>query len=231
MSSETLPRRSSRRPPVKAPAESTTPSRHRPAVAPDIQELQDLADELNKFSYDNEWCPFLSKLQEVLDHHQPGLMNVFPTPITWKDSKVQKMYAQAFVDHADRDFTGMRTLKQWIDNDAARGHHFSLAVMTTPASNPVAVTREEYAKQPQHIWLLMTAHAPDGTNGKTIITYNTDVEKEHNESRERRSLGFEHSYVKYIRETPGRSRDRVWQNRPVPGGKPYAGDCYKYTMQ
>jgi hypothetical protein len=41
---------------------------------------------------------------------------------------------------------------------------------------------------------------------------------------------MEFRYVKYIRDCKSsRKGDRVWQNVPVPNGKPGEGFCYKFT--
>ncbi|KAJ7784810.1 hypothetical protein B0H14DRAFT_2630621 [Mycena olivaceomarginata] len=126
----------------------------------------------------------------------------------------------------------MYTLSEWINTDAPRGRRFSLAVMTTPSMNPVRKTKAEWAKQDFHIWVLMTVHAPEGTNRKTLITYDTDVKPHHNESCERTSLGIKRKYVEYIRKhKAGREREQVWHNVPVPGGRPYEGHCFSYTLQ
>jgi hypothetical protein len=72
---------------------------------------------------------------------------------------------------------------------------------------------------------------PAGSNGKTIVTYDTDVESHHNASRERKVLGVEYHYVQYIRDRKeSRKRDRVWQNVPVPNGQPSRGYCFHYSM-
>ncbi|KAJ7937635.1 hypothetical protein B0H13DRAFT_1852270 [Mycena leptocephala] len=54
----------------------------------------------------------------------------------------------------------------------------------------------------EKLWLvLMTAHAPEGSNGKTLITFDSEVEPYHNQARERNALTFEFSYVDYIRKS------------------------------
>ncbi|KAJ7939142.1 hypothetical protein B0H13DRAFT_1850879 [Mycena leptocephala] len=167
-----------------------------PAQPADIQALHDIAAELQKVSFNAAWMPFLAKYQEVLDVHQPRLMNVCPTPITWKDAQHCDREAGTF---PEEDFTDMLTLRDWIDTDAPRGHAFSLAVMTTPIVGPVKYGREYMSSQDWHIWVLMTAHAPPGSKGKTLITYDSDVMPHHNKSREREALTFEYTYVQYIR--------------------------------
>ncbi|KAJ7939879.1 hypothetical protein B0H13DRAFT_1850088 [Mycena leptocephala] len=81
------------------------------------------------------------------------------------------------------------------------------------------------------MWVLMTAHVPPGSKGKTIVTYDTDVMEFHNQSREQQALGVEAGWMSFIRQTkPSHAHDRVWQNVPVPGGQPYEGHSFAYTM-
>jgi hypothetical protein len=66
--------------------------------------------------------------------------------------------------------------------------------------------------------------------GKSIITYDMDVEERHNNEHERTMLGMEYRYVQYIcNHKPSWKHDRVWQNHPVPNGKPGQGFCSEFT--
>jgi hypothetical protein len=68
-----------------------------------------------------------------------------------------------------------------------------------------------------------------GSKGKTLVTFDSDVKPHHNNSREREA---EYSYVQYIRQNkPGRSRERVWQNVPIPDGSPDEGLCFAFTRR
>lgn len=82
--------------------------------------------------------------------------------------------------------------------------------MTTPSTRSAKISQAVKDGLPYHIWVLMTAHAPEGRNGKTIVTYDPDVEPFHNEARERTALGMEYKYVEFIQKIkPNRVRDRV----------------------
>ncbi|KAJ6537134.1 hypothetical protein B0H19DRAFT_1079509 [Mycena capillaripes] len=243
MSSQPTPlRRSTRQIPIKPPTQSLSlsppvagasrvPAQQPTSTHADICELHAVAKRLTKHSVGSpEWEPFLAKLQEVLEHHQPGVFEVFSSPITWIDKDDYDKVARWL---PDATFVGGSTLRRWIDTDASHGRKFSLAVMTTPPSYLVGKeTRQQWAARDHHIWVLLTAHAPPGSKGKTIITYDTDVEERHNQAREREALGAEYRYVQYIRRrNPSRANDRVWQNFPVPDGQPSQGFCFHYTME
>ncbi|KAJ7285368.1 hypothetical protein C8J57DRAFT_1291310 [Mycena rebaudengoi] len=240
MDSAEHPRRSSRHAQTDACAESTSQhtsssdhpesDKAEPLADSDVAELHNLAHKLDKKSLNQAWCPFLAKLQEVLDVHQPGSFNICPTPIFWKDSKARAARG-ALSGFKDLDFEGMMTLKGWIHTDSANGRRFSLAVMTTPKLSPVGMNLEAWSKEPLHLWVLMTAHPPKGKKGKTLVMYDADVD---NLAQEQGALGFKRSYAKYIRENKrGREGERVWQNIPVPGGhwKPGEGYCLEYTLK
>ncbi|KAJ7240792.1 hypothetical protein C8J57DRAFT_1370704 [Mycena rebaudengoi] len=235
MHSAEHPRRSSRHAQTDACAESTsqhTSSSDHPEdeaellADSDVAELRKLAHKLDKNSLNQACC-----WQEVLDVHQPGSFNICPTPIFWKDSKARAARG-ALSGFKDLDFEGMMTLKGWIRTDSANGRRFSLAVMTTPSVSPVGMSPEAWSKEPLHLWVLMTAHPPKGKKGKTLVIYDADVEEKHNPARKNGALGFKRSYITYIREnTRGRKNERVWQNIPVPGGRPGEGHCLEYTLK
>ncbi|KAJ7780470.1 hypothetical protein B0H14DRAFT_3164125 [Mycena olivaceomarginata] len=175
-----------------------------------IRQLHKVAEEVTKHSFNAAWMPFLAQLQKALDAHQPELINVCRTSISWKAADHHKREA-GFCP--ELDFDGMLTLRDWIDQDGPNGHAFSLAVMTTPIVGHVKEGREYSKSQDWHIWVLMTAHAPEVSNGKTLITFDSEVEPYHNQVRERNALTFEFSYVDYIRKNKaGHSKERVWQN-------------------
>jgi hypothetical protein len=200
-----------------------------PTVPTDIRHLHEVAEEVTKHSFNAAWMPFLAQLQKALDAHQPELINVCPTPITWKDANHRSRKAGFY---PELDFDGMMTLRDWIDQDAPNGHAFSLALMTTAIVGHVKEGREYSNSQDWHIWVLMTAHAPEGSKGKTLITFDSDVEPYHNQARERNALTFEFSYVDYIRKNKaGRSKERVWQNVPIPDRLSEQGFCFPFIMR
>ncbi|KAJ7787341.1 hypothetical protein B0H14DRAFT_2954320 [Mycena olivaceomarginata] len=185
-----------------------------------IRQLHKVAEEVTKHSFNAAWMPFLAQLQKALDAHKPELINVCRTPISWKDADHRKREA-GFCP--ELYFDGMLTLRDWIDQDAPNGHAFSLAVMTTPIVGHVKVGREYSESQDWHIWVLMTTHAPEGSNRKTLITFDSEVEPYHNQAREWNALTFEFSYA-------GRSKERVWQNVPIPDSLPGQGFCFPFIM-
>ncbi|KAJ7938854.1 hypothetical protein B0H13DRAFT_1851032 [Mycena leptocephala] len=195
------------------------PEKEQPPVPDDIRELRLLLKKINKEVFSEHWPAFLPQLQLALDKHQPGLVNVWPNTIMWVD---KDEYNRVSHWYPNVEFQHSATLQRWVDKDATHDHQYSLAVMTTPPSFLVGQeTREDWLKHKFHIWALLTAHAPKGMTGKSIITYDTDVKEFHNAARETTALGMEYRYVKYIRNHKhSRRHDRVWQNLPVPGGKP-----------
>ncbi|KAJ7854810.1 hypothetical protein B0H14DRAFT_752778 [Mycena olivaceomarginata] len=190
-----------------------------------IRQLHKVAAEVTKHSFNAAWMPFLAQLQKALDAHQPELINVCRTPISWKDADHRKREA-GFCP--ELDFDGMLRLRDWIDQDAPNGHAFSLSVMTTPIVSYVKEGRE-YSKSQD--WVLMTTHTPEGSNGKTLITFDSEVEPYRNQARERNALTFEFSYMDYIRKNKaGRSKERVWQNVPISDSLPGQGFCFPFIM-
>ncbi|KAJ7831920.1 hypothetical protein B0H14DRAFT_3712991, partial [Mycena olivaceomarginata] len=69
----------------------------------------------------------LSKLQLAFEHHQLGLMNVWPNTIVWLDQKEHTNLSR----WREGDFDYSRTLRRWVETDASHNRQFSLAVMTT----------------------------------------------------------------------------------------------------
>ncbi|KAJ7256762.1 hypothetical protein C8J57DRAFT_1344236 [Mycena rebaudengoi] len=221
-------RRSTR---LKAPAPAQSSSIASHDEPEEIIELRALAAELTACSFNRAWCPFLEKLQEVLDIHQPRDFNIFPTPIFWKDATQRKQRAKYF-EKQGFDFEGMKTLTDWVSSDKANGRRPSPAATTTPAHGAVTQTLADWAAEPTaHLWVLFTVHAPPNRKGKTIVTYDTDVEPHHNSAREKPALGFEHDWVQRVRRKAGRENDPVWQNLPVMGGNPGGHECFRFTME
>ncbi|KAJ7803560.1 hypothetical protein B0H14DRAFT_3487187 [Mycena olivaceomarginata] len=184
------------------------PEKEQPPVPDDIRELRLLVKKINKEVFSEHWSAFLAQLQLALDKHQPGLVNVWPHTIMWVD---KDEYNRVSHWYPNIEFQHSATLQRWVDKDAAHDHQYSLAVMMTPPSFLVGQeTREDWLKHKFHIWALLTAHAPKGMTGKSIITYDTDVKEFHND----------------------RAGDGIplCENLPVPGGKPGKGHCFRFTM-
>ncbi|KAJ7226879.1 hypothetical protein GGX14DRAFT_627353 [Mycena pura] len=217
-------------PPSAAPTRTRSRTEKEPPLPDDIREMHALSRKLDEYSLlSQNWRPFLLKLQETLDQHQPGLFNIWPEPIKWLDKKEHTKLAKWL---PGIEFDYVHTLRRWVDTDAGHGKQFSLAVMTTPPAYRVGKEgRADWSQGKWHMWVLLTAHAPEGSNGKTIIIYDTDVEEYNNTSREHTAFGYQYRYVQYIRKNKtSRARDRVWQNVPVPGGRPAKDDCFRFTM-
>jgi hypothetical protein len=76
------------------------------------------------------------------------------------------------------------------------------------------------------------AGAREGSNWKTLITFDSEGEPYHNQAGERSALTLEFSYVDYIRKNKaGRSKERVWQNVPIPDSLPGQGFCFLFIMR
>ncbi|KAJ7913830.1 hypothetical protein B0H13DRAFT_2325959 [Mycena leptocephala] len=241
MASSSAPRRSSRliqanlaeagSASTRPAAVARKPSRKRakPTEDPDIVELRSIAHKVDSNAFSEHWPEFLQKLQAALDLHQPGLVKVWHDTIIWFDSdNYQKNLKWQRIP-----FDSARTLSRWVNSDssAQHQHQYSLVVMTTPPFLPGKDNREDWNRKPYHMWALLTHHAPEGSQQKTIITFDSDVEPRHNDARQSTSLGMELRYVKYIRKKPGRSRDRLWQNLPIPGAQPASGECFPVTIR
>ncbi|KAF8181979.1 hypothetical protein K438DRAFT_1937924 [Mycena galopus ATCC 62051] len=204
-----------------------------PPIPDDIRELHRLAQACNKRETKMVvgHVELLEHLQRVLDHHHPGLMNVCPKPICWKDEADETREGSIYKGFG-WNWDGTMTLKRWLDKDSAGGKKFSMAMMLTPSTHSAQRSHEEKRDLPFHIWLLMTAHAPPGHNGKAIITFDSDVEQHHNDGREGHALGMEYSYVEYIRKNRNgrRQNNRVWQNHPIEGDRE-EWDCHARVLE
>ncbi|KAJ7432844.1 hypothetical protein B0H11DRAFT_1940021 [Mycena galericulata] len=197
-------------------------------LSPELRNLYEIARDLTPRSFNEAFLPFLQKYQEVVDLRHPHLLKVCPIPICWKDPQHLARNQKHYVN---MNFNPMTTLKRWVDTDSGNGYRFSLAIMTTIVDHSVGKLPAEVNRDDWHMWLLLTAHAPEGKRGKTIITYDTDVEERHVGMREQLALGFEYSWVQRVQEKKGRSKDRVWQNYPVPNAQPGQYFCFHHTMQ
>jgi hypothetical protein len=88
-------------------------------------------------------------LQNALNHHQLGLIDVWDCPIMWLDkeeyTKLLKYYNYIRFDHST-------TLRCWINSNAAHSHQFSLAVITTPPTFSVdKESKAEWLARPFHL--------------------------------------------------------------------------------
>ncbi|KAJ7867877.1 hypothetical protein B0H14DRAFT_3587316 [Mycena olivaceomarginata] len=87
----------------------------------------------------------LSKLQLAFEHHQLGLMNVWPNTIVWLDQKEHTNLSK----WREGDFDYSRTIRP-------------LAYMVQLQQGKKGETGAEWKERPFHMWVLLTHHAPEG---------------------------------------------------------------------
>ncbi|KAJ7889146.1 hypothetical protein B0H14DRAFT_3712508 [Mycena olivaceomarginata] len=66
------------------------------------------------------------------------------------------------------------------------------------------------------VWFMITVHAAEGSNGKTIVCYDTKTKpKDLFTRKEHDTPKFKRNWVEAVRKIPSRKRDPVWLNEPV----------------
>ncbi|KAJ7820158.1 hypothetical protein B0H14DRAFT_3472508 [Mycena olivaceomarginata] len=175
------------------------------------------------------------RLQVVYDAYRPGFANVYPMPIVAKDSKdFAARVAACVTASATDDLASGSTLQRFMDTDSPRGRQFSVALMCTSQRNPVGRTAEEVRADPLHAWLLFIHHAPEGTQGKSYLFWDSDVQQRHNGASLCLStaLGFENSWLEWMnKKYPNSRRRQIWQNLPLAGNVAGQHQCAQLTVE
>ncbi|KAJ7894683.1 hypothetical protein B0H14DRAFT_3426712 [Mycena olivaceomarginata] len=123
--------------------------------------------------------------------YRPGFANVYPMPIIAKDSKDFAARVAVCVNaSATDDLSSGSTLQRFMDTDS-------------PAA-AIGRTAEEVRADPLHAWLLFIHHAPEGTQGKSYLFWDSDVQQRHNGARLSTALGFENSWLEWMNKKFGR---------------------------
>ncbi|KAJ7899481.1 hypothetical protein B0H14DRAFT_2556558 [Mycena olivaceomarginata] len=176
---------------------------------------------------------FLEQLQVVYDAYCPGFANVY-LPIVAKDSKdfAARVVAACITASATDDLASGSTLQRFMDTDPPRGRQFSVALMCTSQRNPVGRTVEEVRADPLHAWLLFIHHAPEGTQGKSYLLWDSDFQQRHNSAGLSTALGFENSWLEWMyKKYPNSRRRQIWQNLPLAGNVAGQHQCARLTVE